>query len=488
MFRKCVTVLSVLTSIFSGVPSGWSATTVFRTAVNNDTGTFNALSFAVADVNRDGKLDVVVNGCVEISCQGGFGLALLLGNGDATFQPPLDLHDASRYVALADLNADGNVDLLEIQGTDVVVRLGNGDGTFQLGQRYASGGGLPVFLAVGDVNRDHKLDLVVASECRIVGCGPNGVVSVLLGKGDGTFRSPKIFDAGGRLTVGVAIADLNDDNKPDLIVGNDGGFGQPLTVMLGNGDGTFQSPIVVNSFGSSSIAVGDLNGDGKPDLAVSIGGAIFTLLGNGDGTFQSAQAQAFADEVAIADVNRDGKSDLITAQLCIRIPGGTCASGRIYVLLGNGDGTFQTPQIYKSGGDLARAIALADLNVDGKVDLLVVNSYQNLQGTHGSVAVLMNKYLAPTTTILASSPNPSKFSQPVTLKATVTSTGLDLPTGKVTFKSNGIAIGSAMLTAGVASFTTTKLPVGTLSLSAVYHGDIYSARSTFSVLVQVVNP
>jgi hypothetical protein len=119
----------------------------------------------------------------------------------------------------------------------------------------------------------------------------------------------------------------------------------------------------------------------------------------------------------------------------------------------------------------------------------VLNAWRNVsQGTHGSVAVLMNKYLAPTTTTLASSPNPSQSGQAVILSATITSAGLDVPTGKVNFKNGGNIVGSGTLSGGVAVLTTTKLPPGTLSLTAVYKGDKFSAKSTSPVHIHVVNP
>ena len=178
---------------------------------------------------------------------------------------------------------------------------------------YGSGGVSPTSIAVADLNGDGKLDLVIANECAIGDCGGagnfHGVVGVLLGNGDGTFQAPMSYNSGGQPATSVAVADVNSDHIPDLVVANCGPIGadgcQTTTavvgVLLGNGDGTFQ-PVVVYQTGWSgaySVAVADVNGDGKPDLVVAnIGGAsgpdgmVSVLLGNGDGTFQAATTYA----------------------------------------------------------------------------------------------------------------------------------------------------------------------------------------------------
>src|SRR5215475_1465018 len=173
----------------------------------------------------------------------------------------------------------------------------------------------PLSVAVADVNGDGKPDLLVANLCVDVNCGSNGIVSVLLGNGDGTFQTEVTYNSGGYDAVSVVVADVNGDGKPDILVANRcavfiscGGTsgGHPdsngiVSVLLGNGDGTFQPAVTYNSGGlfTTSIAVGDVNGDGKPDLVVSnpcgvtncfpqLDGAVGVLLGNGDGTFQTA--------------------------------------------------------------------------------------------------------------------------------------------------------------------------------------------------------
>jgi hypothetical protein len=169
----------------------------------------------------------------------------------------------------------------------------------------------------------------------------------------------------------VLIGDLNGDGIPDLVTSNYSGT--TISVLLGNGDGTFQSHVdyAVGSF-PFGMAMGDLNGDGIPDLAVAAhnSSAVEVLLGNGDGTFQPAQSLTTAGTsqyVAMADFNGDGILDLVT-----------CSSGgsSISVFLGNGDGTFQTEQSFGTGS-ITFGLAVADFNNDGLPDVAVSNNDSN---------------------------------------------------------------------------------------------------------------
>ena len=307
-------------------------------------------------------------------------------------------------VAVADVNGDGRPDLLvancvviasnncgSIDGS-VGVLIGNGDGTFQTAVPYDSGGVGAYSVAVADVNGDGKIDVLVANEV-------SNNVGVLLGNGDGTFQSATSYDSGGGGAYSVAVGDVNGDGKIDVLVANacvtsgchDGGVG----VLLGNGDGTFQLAVPYASGGNDtlSVAVVDVNGDSKPDLVLGnecasyfncATASVSVLLGNGDGTFQSAitygsgGAQVFS--VAVSDVNGDGSPDVLVANACAT---NNCADGQVGVLLGNGDGTFQTAVTYNSVPD-CESLAVADVNGDGKADLIVVSV-----DTQGSVGVLL---------------------------------------------------------------------------------------------------
>jgi hypothetical protein len=266
-------------------------------------------SVAVGDFNGDGIPDVAVtnNGPETVS--------VLLGNGDGTFQLPeryaagdsrslaagdfngdgiLDLvvvgqSDTASATALSigDLNGDGKVDLA-VASTVVSILLGNGDGTFQAPQNYAVGDS-PMSIAVRDFNGDGHLDLAVAKSSYVNGPDyPTGTVSILLGKGDGTFLVAPTYAAGANPSS-LAVGDFNGDGKPDLVLVNNPGATGKVSIFLGNGDGTFHA---ANSYAvginASSVAVGDFNGDGILDLAVA-NERVSVLLGNGDGTFQTAK-------------------------------------------------------------------------------------------------------------------------------------------------------------------------------------------------------
>ena len=252
------------------------------------------------------------------------------------------------------------------------------------------------------MNGDGKPDLVVANSSS------DGTVSVLLGNGDGTFQPAMTYDSG-CWAYSVAVADVNGDGKPDLVVANcsesgDGAAG----VLLGNGDGTFQPVAAYDSGGvlAHGAAVADVNGDGKPDIIVanwwsSLGGV---LLGNGDGTFQAAvtygSGGGYATAVAVGDVNLDGKLDLVIAN-CSTPTGNSCPSREmaVGVLLGNGNGTFQSATGFDSAARAPTSIAVADFNGDGWPDIVVAAFASN--SSRGTVVVLINDSSPATATALA---------------------------------------------------------------------------------------
>jgi hypothetical protein len=332
-------------------------------------------SVAVGDFNGDGVPDLAV------ANRFGLGVSVLLGNGDGSFQPARNFSAGNQptSVAVGDFNGDGVQDLVVAngEGNDVSVLLGNGDGTFQAPRNY-SAGIAPRSVAVGDFRGNGILDLAVAD-----GESSPGSVSILLGNGDGTFQAPQSFDAGGKPTS-VAVGDFRGNGILDLAVTTFAVINfqeqSNVSVLLGNGDGTFQAPQSFN-VGSIpvSVAVGDFRGNGIQDLAVVNAGSnsVSMLLGNGDGSFQPAQNYSVGinpNSVAVGDFNGDGIQDLAAA---------SGNSGTVSVLLGNGDGSFQAAQDF-SAGTIPVAVAVGDFNGDGAPDLAVANT------SIGTVSALLN--------------------------------------------------------------------------------------------------
>jgi hypothetical protein len=289
-------------------------------------------------------------------------------------------------IIAVDFNGDGKLDLASVGGSANVflIELGNGDGTFQAPLQYPVGNE-PSGVFAADFNGDGKLDVAVVNS-------QDNTVSILLGNGDGTFQAAKSFATGG-FPFSVTSGDFNGDGKLDLAVacGGNGSINESgsISILLGNGDGTFQNHVDYTPPGTglqtiSAMTMGDFNGDGNLDAALVDEGAegqndLFILLGNGDGTFQFNNPVPIVGQVLwmlAADVNGDGKLDLVNS---------LHSEGDIAVLIGNGDGTFQPPVEYSTGGNYPLQTVAGDLNADGKLDLAVANEPNDLS----TVAVLL---------------------------------------------------------------------------------------------------
>jgi hypothetical protein len=491
-----------------------SVSLLFTPAVLYDSGGTDILQIngsifqgiGVADLNGDGKADVVVSNLAGPTSSGNGMLGLLLGNGDGTFKPVRTFGSGgygATAVAIADVNGDGIPDVLvantcasssDCTNGTVSVLLGKGNGAFQSPVTYRSGGQVAVSIAVADVNGDGKLDLLVANQSGED--NGDGLVAVLFGRGDGTFQAPVTYDAGDSVTSSLAVADFNGDGKADLVVANSGHA--TVTVLLGNGDGTFQGAVVYGAGGDipAAVAVADLNGDGKRDIVVAnwYSGTLAVLLGNGNGTFQAAvpysSGGSSPGSLAIVDINGDGKLDLVASNCGSSQNGYGCGetNGVVSVLLGNGDGTFQPAVAFSSGAFNDISVAVADMNGDGKPDLLVGNQGGG-KNNDSSVGVLLNNTEAFSTTTLASGLNPSLAGQAVTFTANVSSIVGIPPNGEtLTFLHGSAVLGTAPLSRGLASLTISSLPAGADSVTASYAGDGNFSASTSPAVRQVVNP
>jgi Bacterial Ig-like domain (group 3)/FG-GAP-like repeat len=538
----------------SGRPPAPATTFGFANAVTYDSGGFSAAAVSAVDLNGDGKPDLVIaNACGDNStCLSTNGsVAVLLNNGNGTFGTAVT-YDSNGWlpssVAVADVNGDGKPDIVvanqcatppgspdicSTQGS-LAVLLGNGDGTFQSAVSYGSGGFYAGSVAIADVNGDGKPDLVLVN---VSGSTSNdtgdGTVAVLLGNGDGTFQAAVTYDTGALESKAVAVADLRGDGKLDLVVANFCAAGTcdnvgdqagSVSVLLGNGDGTFQTPAIYSTddLGTDAVAVADVNGDGKLDIAVSsycsvpdtvdcLGeGAVAVFLGNGDGTFQGSTQwrtqSTGTGSVLVTDVNGDGKPDLEVSVACATEPldcsGATNPPGvsGAGVLLGNGDGTFQPAQYFGSTGYLlygSTALAVADVDGDGRPDLIVASSCTGTGCTTGSpehsiVGVMINTSTfpnsGPTTTTLTSSSNPSNVDQSVTFTAAVSSSGSGgTPGGPATLLDGSTSLGIFPLnSSGVATATIASLVAGTHNITATYNGGADFSSSASAALSQVV--
>jgi len=283
-------------------------------------------------------------------------------------------------VVSADFDADGHQDLAVANQADdtASILLGNGDGTFESHIDYPTGLG-PNDIALGDFNRDGRLDLAVVNGGENSSGEYANSVSILLGNGDGTFQ-PHVDYSTGELPVRVVAGDFNGDGNLDLAVANQ--LLGTVSILLGNGDGTFQPHVDYSAGGQPmALSLADFNRDGRLDLAVA-NFAVHTvsiLLGNGDGTFQGAidyNTSPEPDAMLAADFNGDGVIDLAAAEF---------GSSAVAILLGSGDGTFQKQVLY-STGPYPESLAAGDFNGDGLLDLALATD-----SGLGSVSVLLGR-------------------------------------------------------------------------------------------------
>jgi hypothetical protein len=375
----CGGAANTATQVTSSVNAPPSSSTPQLSFVNSSNPPTNPYPQAVsiADFNGDGKLDLAVP--VYSIFTSFTDMNILLGNGDGTFTAgptfPLTGQNVNN-AAVADFNGDGKPDLVLSlpDANQVQIALGNGDGTFSALSPISVPQGVYA-VVTADLNGDGKPDLIVAS---------NGI-TILLGKGDGTFTTKGTISVSGG-AFAVAVADFNHDGKPDLAVANYNN--DTVTVLLGKGDGTFTQAHATSATGyqPAAIATGDFNGDGIPDLVVtSLNGGypdlgiVTVLLGRSDGTFKlttkSPIPGSLPTAVSVADINGDGKADLIMSN---------AGSNTISVFLGKGDGTFIAAATPAAGTD-PLGIAVGDFNGDGIPDLATANNTTN------SVTVLLTQ-------------------------------------------------------------------------------------------------
>ena len=417
----------------------------------------NPNAAAAADFDGDGVTDLAV------ALTQGAAVNVLLGKGDGTFASSTAYNTDSNPegVAAGDFNKDGKLDVVvgnffggPLNAGSVSVLLGKGDGTFHPAVNYDAGS--PHRLTAADLNADGRLDLVTASWLT-------DKVTVLLGKGDGTFNAATGY-AVGREPRGASVADFDEDGKPDLAVVSF--FGADVSLLRGNGDGTFQ-PAVSYALpqGSNGIGIdaGDINDDGNEDVVVSAPGAgVAVLLGKGDATFHAAVgygAGSVASGPQIADFNGDAKPDVAVVT--------DYFAAKLSVLRGNGDGTLQAPLRFPTQNNPFGLVA-ADFNSDGKPDLATTNN------GIGRINVLLN--------------SPSLMGANVNMTATVATS--DILVG--TFTDFDATKTAASFTAAVEWGDGTAPSAGTVSAHdrggfLVTGSHLYAAAGSYTLTVRIAD-
>ena len=502
-----------------------------------------SVAIASAYLNADNNLDVVTGDYSQT-------ITVLLGNGDGTFQPKVNYAGCPSGIAmkilLADFNRDGNTDVALgcSDGTNgsLTILLGNGDGTFGSPTSFSSGD--VAGIAIGDFNGDGIIDFAVSNHQQ-------QNIKIFTGKGDGTFNAGVTVLSPPAELHDVVVADFNSDGNPDLLYAiNTAASGSPLSdlyLATGNGDGTFNTPVLIASKVGEFLAAGDTNGDDYPRRNLhhhhrhSAQRRPQPLRPHRQAapparpTAPSQPTVTYTSDIPsdphLTDVNGDGKPDIIA--------GGSYGT---LVYLGNGDGTFK-PYIEPTIGNFALTYAVnaGDFNNDGNADLIGTDAdspraavslsqvllsadaaalgnvalYPLGSGTHNvdasylgdsvyipSISSTIPLLAQPVSTTLALAVSPTSGTlsgQPLALTATLNPYAIGTPppnptnqyytttdTETVNFYDGTTLLGPGTLHNGVATYTTSALPVGSDPISAVYVGDsnyLTSTSSTINVTV-----
>ena len=378
----------------------------FNAGVNSPAGAVAGFFLITGDFNGDGRKDLLCGGSV------------MLGKGDGTFTAGPALPAAVQYelglapsAATGDINGDGKIDIVYSgtgSGSGIVqILVGNGDGTFRLGGRYASLTPAQNVL-ITDIDGDGNPDIFVGNGAQGLyvqdsndNLGP--LMQFLPGRGDGTFVGAPVYTQSP--IQRLATADFNGDGSPDVVVFKANVDGSPgsLAVLPGDGSGNLGPAITSPSQLTASVVPGvdfmgvaDFNHDGKPDVVLAgpsnSGPALAVLTGQGDGTFAGEHHYSLPDypaSLAVGDFNGDGLPDVAVG--VAPSPGNTGPSG-VYVFLGQSDGTLAAPVMIDASLN-PTGVAVADLNGDGRADLVIADQGHFFPGSNQQVNGALHVYL-----------------------------------------------------------------------------------------------
>lgn len=382
-------------------------------------------SMLTADFNGDGKSDLDI---LADSSSFPYGQPFILyGEGEALFAPPVAINTGPSLIG--DFNNDGRSDLIYLSGAGIVVMLGQSSDSFSQVITPVNYPTLSV-AGIGDLNQDGKLDAVTFE---------SGLMRVWLGKGDGTFTQANLLNISTQQlnTKSVIVADVDGDGNADIVVipyPNQIGPPYPFAICYGNGDGTFQAPVLLSiSHTYTQLVVADVNQDHKPDLVMTDGSVIAVIEGQGNRTFGAEQHFVAGQQISgltVSDVNGDGFPDIEAA------------------------------------------------NYNGTTAVVLLNepTSNSLEGAQSSGSLTV-------------SPNPVQSSQPVTLGMTLSVSSGPTPTGSVSFGIDGTFIGTALLANGKVNYTYSgALITGSHTVTATYNGDQTYASENFTALLTVQPP
>ena len=453
--------------VANGQKSGSDFTGTVGVLVNNGNGTFQPavvydtggyFGFSMGILSGGGPPDIVVadlcqltDNCLYRQYDTG-AVSVLRNNGDGTFQDPA-VYNSRGYLSTA---------VATVGRSWVVVNLCadyycEGDGSVSVGggSPFDSGGYDPEAVAFADVNGDGAADIVVANDPSI------SVFSA------GAMHTYNNITSGGT----VAVADVNGDGKADIVTLD----GDRVTVLLGKGDGTFRPAVFYRSGGSSSrsVTLADVNGDGHADLLVANGGS------NSVSVLLSTSAGAVTTTTVASSLNPSFIRQSVTVTATVMSVSGSVADGELVTFY---DGNAVLGSSALTGG--TATYTTTSLSVKAHNIKAQYSGDTNFKPSVGSIQQVVHKY--STTTLLTSSPNPSVYGRTVTFTATVTPSGLFSVTGKVRFWDGATSIGTSSLSGGVATLKKSRLAVGAHSITAQYLSDAYNDKSTSEVVNQVV--